>query len=206
MEKKEEVTSNKYISRIYSYSQIDELSRLLKEFLKDFFSVKYEYTFSEIAELVKRKHIESEAREEIIAVCQLFEELEYKPKKPSKAEIEKIKKLLKLIIKQTLPDEKKGKKHSLFNDIADNIEKKKRKKELIDKKVDKIKEDITQNIIKKVKEKIDPAVKDSEYMEILRFISTSERLGIKKSQITKELKEMGFKKEKIDAVYSEIKD
>ena len=207
---KDTLNCNKYISRVSNQKSIENIVSVIKEFLKDAFNIKYEYTFRELQEIVRKRRIFAETPEKFDKLCERFEHLEYRPTKPTKKEINKVKALVKEMIKESCHEETEEKK-TKFDKIkvkAEEIKKKTEKHKDIAKKIESVKQKITKAKIKEVKKNISHEPinikKDKECKEISRFISTSIKLDIKTSEIKKELREMGFQREKIELVISKI--
>lgn len=207
---------HKYISKISKLDKIENIVIITKEFLKNEFNIKYEYTFIELQKIIEKKRILPELQESIKELCEKFEHLEYRPTKPSKEEISRVKTFIKKIIKESshkeMPkkDEKRFKK--LMNkagDRARKIKKNKEKQENISKKVKIVKQKIKKEIIKQAKKNMLNEhlnnKKDKEHEEIMQFISTSKDLNINIAEIRKELKDLGFQKEKIDFALEKTK-
>jgi hypothetical protein len=225
---------NTYLGRISSHNRIEDLSRITKEFFREVFDVKHEYTFQELKEIIGKKHISPEIKQNAYLLCDMLESLGYRPKKPSAKEIELVKRQMREIVKSAVPKEKKEGKQGILEGIAkarEKIKKVKEKHEKIIVSAEKHKDTIVRDLVKKLKEKpevrhasrdtsegsvatgIDIAgmldleakrgerhKRDEEYNEIVRFLKSSLGIGVKLPQIKKELKEMGFKEEKIKEV------
>ncbi len=208
MEAKKEGNSNdKYIRKLAVHSKIEEVVAITREFLKETYKIKHEYTFDEFKELFEKKHIPPETRSGIIDICELFSHLEYKQRKPNKREVEKLKKKIRDIIRGVSPKKVEEKKRPIIfkkvkkkaEKIKKNVDKHKEKKE----KVEKVKENIAKEIIKRVKE--EKPKDEKETKEIVRFIDASLDVGMKLPEIKKELNDMGFHKDNIDYVIEKRK-
>jgi hypothetical protein len=197
---KKEATPNRFLSRIYAHDKIEDLGLTLKEFLKYSLKIRHELDYKEIQESVHKKHILPEIKEKVCLLCDFFDTVEYRPKKPSKAEISKIKTMLREIIKKIYPEEKKPKKTSLFEKISKKIKKNTSNNINAEANIRREREKIKKGITLKVKERLSASLhNDEEYKEITRFIQASKNIGMKKSLIIKELKEIGFNNDKIMA-------
>ena len=84
------------------------------------------------------------------------------------------------------------------------IKKTKKKEETIQQKLKTVKTKIKKNIEKTIIDAKPKMVFDKEALEIEKFIKTSVDLGMNKGTILKDLKEMGFKKEKIEFVFRRL--
>ena len=210
--KKESVLiCSKYLRKVSSHDKIEELSLIIRGFLKELLNLKYELTFREVEEITKRKHIPPEIQEKIILICERLESLEYRPTKPTKKEIGRLKGLVRVLIKESCPEDEKDKKNHLNKVIkkAKKTKVKKQKHADIIKKINKRKEDIKKRIIKKVIHDRIKIFKKSEISkeqkEITHYVNISLGLNMKIPNIKKELKGMGFKKQDIEIVIKKIK-
>lgn len=202
MESKKEaasLNSSKYLRRISNHHKIAELSLIIKDFFKESLHLQYEYTYEELEELVGRKRISPEIKEKIFSLCKHFESLEYRSRRPTGKGIQSLKKAMREIIKEIMPKTKAEKPS--FN-LLEKIRKNKRKHAIISKMIKKTKEEKTRNLIKKAQEEIvNKEMKDdNEARQIAKFVSASLSLGVKIQDIRKELREMGFHKQKVDIV------
>jgi hypothetical protein len=207
IQKKWDSANINYLNRISTHDKIEDLADILKSFLKQHLNIKHEFTFEEIKNNIDKKQISQDMKSKISFLCEKFSELEYRPSKPSKKDIDKLKKLLKEIVKEFLPKPEETKKPILLPKVLKKtreIKKNKEKHKKIKNKVEEVHDNIHKNIIEKAKEKVSDRQfdikKDKESREIARFISTSKKIGMKVSEIKKELKEMGFPQEKVDKI------
>ncbi|MBD3164952.1 hypothetical protein GF323_07170 [Candidatus Woesearchaeota archaeon] len=185
---------NAFLARISRHEKIGELADIFKELLKQEFNVRYQYTFEEIREIIRRKRIDDKIKFRIIELAESFEKLEYRPGKPGRKALNKLKKSLRQIARNCLKNNKQKKQFSIQLGIKKKVEKAKRsieKKEIRKRKI----EDKVKKQIKKA-----PVEFDSECREIARYVNASMGAGIKSGEIRRELREMGFRKEKIEFV------
>ncbi len=208
--KKRSMDSQSYIRKISSHDKIDDLAAICKDFFREFLKLKYEFTFTELKDIASKKHSAAGILQELSEICRMFEELEYRQKKPGKAEITALKDLLRSTIRKSCPVEEvqKKAKQSIFNPIKKsiiNIKKNSEKKQEIAEKTAKAKNSIVSRIFDRLKTSAAKPKKDEEDYEmsqIKKYIETSKAAGIKIPEIKKELKEMGFPVEKINKSFN----
>ena len=95
---------NNYIKKVNSQKDIENLVLVTREFLREAFKINYEYTFNELKEVIKKKKkILPEIQPKYMVLCEKFEHLEYRPSKPTKKEISRIKVMIKEVIKESMP-------------------------------------------------------------------------------------------------------
>jgi hypothetical protein len=204
MQKKEEDVS-RFFNRINYHDKPEDLGIILKDFLKEILNVHFHLTYPEISTVIKRKHIDPEAKERIILICTLLEGSEYRPRKPDRKEIKHIKKELREVIRKICPAPINPKKPGIFSEFAEKLRTKKKKQEsalqYIEKKKEKLAKEIKDNFSKKILANLE---QDHEYKQIQKFIHTSLKINITKTQIIKELREIGFNKEKVAYAFKSL--
>jgi hypothetical protein len=211
VKKRENISKSRYFHKVNSHNKIEDLTAIFKEFLRDVTNVKYEYTFKEIENIINHKHIPPQAKEKIMQLCENFEKLEFRPKKPAINEINNTKALFKQIITEILPKEGIREKKTIMDNLFKKVKfaqksmnKAKVKTENSRKEKVRAMDIIEKKIKQRILERTFDSEKDLEYKELLKFIITSLDTGIKMNEIKKELKNMGFDSKKIDLAAKEI--
>ncbi len=199
-----ELKQSHYLNKISSAKDIDKITELFREFLKNALNMKYEYTYDEISDIVSRKRIIDEAKKTIIHLSERFASLEYRPSKPNKKEIQEMKKELRSLVRISLEKDKVRKKTGLSK-VVDSLKKTRNKEKKLKEKAEQENILKTKKILDKVNDDISRPRLDKEYYQICRYISTSLQIGMKIDEIKKELSNMGFHKSKVEFAIKEVK-
>jgi hypothetical protein len=202
MEKKEESCS-RYANRILKHNKIEDIAVDFREFIHNNLEIREEYTFGEFQEAIQRKHLNPDIKSKLSMLCTKFEELEYRPRKPSPSDIDTLKKIFREVIKDICPGEPIKKKKFVFKPF-ETIKKQKITDEKISKRVDIEKKSFLNDILSKLKNT--PKTENIEIKEIQNFVIKSRKVGHSLSKIKKELKDMGFQTGNIEDAMKKMSD
>lgn len=180
---KEPVAYHKHLHKVSSARKIEDLALAFRMFLHEQYDIHHGHTFTEIQSVAGKKRIHPHLQEHIRSAAQMFEEMEYRRKKPSRHEMHHLRKHV----------------HALIRSSRDAYGGAPPKPEGIIAKV----KHAHQKMVERAKERVQhlrhkDILGDAELREMRKFTDASKKLGMGKSQIETELLVMGFPKEKVD--------
>jgi len=219
--KKGPVSYRSHLTRVSATRNIEELAAAFKRFLHEQFAIHHGHTFTEIQDVAGRNRIHPHLKEHIRTAAQMFEEMEYRPKKPTRYELHHLRKHVHELIhasrKAYGPEEKPGNLFARVRKARKQFVKRLRAvpkpKEAIriarTRIVEKLEEVPTpreairrarQRIGQKVEKLKEKRRKGEEEREMLKFALAARKQGFTPEQVESELLIMGFPKNKVDRV------
>jgi hypothetical protein len=198
----------KYLRKLTSHHKIEDIAAINKEFLRDFFNITHEFTFDELGELFKNKRTSPEVKARIAKVGMMFDELSYREEKPTLKEMRDIKAMMREVMKISCPETDVEEMTPEEKEKEEALRKKEKEEEIIE-TVEKSKESLKKGLEEKIHKDIKappPDIKnDDEYQEIRKYIALSLHFNKKIPIIRKNLKNMGFNREKVNFAINDLK-